>query len=375
MTVRVLFCRSNAVAPDPRVEKAARALQRHGYSVHILAWDRSTAWPRQETRDGLPIERIALAAAFGQGLRNLPALTRWQAALTRWLWRHRREFDVIHACDFDTVLPALLCKRWCGHRVVYDIFDFYAAHVRAPRPLKALLQRIEWWAVRQANATIIVDESRRHQLRGAQPQHLTVIYNTPEDRRQALPSPPPSPPGALRLAYIGALMAGRGLPMLLRILRRHPAWHLDLAGFGSLAAALQAEAQSLPNVTWHGRVLYEDALRLSAQADALLALYDPRVPNHRYASPNKVFEAMMLGKPVVTTQGTSIDQLVQQWQCGLAVPYGDEAALENALATLAAAPETRRRLGRHARRAYETAYAWPKMAQRLVALYERIMKS
>jgi len=84
---------------------------------------------------------------------------------------------------------------------------------------------------------------------------------------------------------------------------------------------------------------------------------------------------MMLGKPVVTTQGTSIDQLVQQWQCGLAVPYGDEAALENALTTLAAAPETRRRLGRYARRAYETAYAWPKMAQRLVALYERIMKS
>ncbi len=372
MSARVVLCRSNPVAPDPRVEKAARALHAAGYAVQIVAWDRTASLPTPEVRPEFVIHRLALPAGFGRGWRNLGPLLRWQWRLGRWLWTHRRSFDIIHACDFDTIWPALWCRWWCRKRVVYDIFDFYADHARLPAAwLRAVMRRLEWWAAARADGVILVDEVRRAQLGPTRLRHWTVVYNTPEDQKARLTFEP-SPAGRLRLAYVGLLQAGRGLETVLTVLRRHPEWHLDLAGFGADAAHWQALAQALPNVTWHGRVSYDTALALNARADVLLALYDPSVPNHRYASPNKLFEAMMLGKPVLVAAGTHIDEVVQRWQCGLVVPYGQPQALEQALALLASQPELRRRLGQHARRAYEEHFGWAQMAQRLRALYQAI---
>jgi len=105
----------------------------------------------------------------------------------------------------------------------------------------------------------------------------------------------------------------------------------------------------------------------------LFALYDPAIPNHRYASPNKVFEALMLGKPLIVAAGTHMDRLVSAAGCGLIVPYGDIPALENALLSLASAPALRLELGAKARRAYETGYSWAVMEQRLLELYKGLL--
>src|SRR5574341_443556 len=156
---------------------------------------------------------------------------------------------------------------------------------------------------------------------------------------------------------------------MLDVLRRHPDWTFDLAGFGGDQERILASAAGLANVNWHGRVPYERALQLSAAADALFATYDPAIPNHRYASPNKLFEAMMLGKPVIVCAHTNMDRIVADADCGLVLPYGDIPALEAALRRLASDAALRRRLGENARRAYEESYSWARMQTRLEALY------
>ena len=100
------------------------------------------------------------------------ALVRWQAGLTRWLMDHRREYDIIHACDFDTILPALWCRQW-GKVVIYDIFDFYADHLRAtPEWVKFLIRRLDLALIHQADAVILADDSRKEQIVGAAPRRL-----------------------------------------------------------------------------------------------------------------------------------------------------------------------------------------------------------
>jgi glycosyltransferase involved in cell wall biosynthesis len=300
---------------------------------------------------------------------NLPQLIRWQVGLWRWLARHRREYDLLHACDFDTVLPALLAKLLWKKRVVYDIFDFYAEHLRrTPGWIKALIRRLDLWSAARVDALILADDSRRQQVRGAHPPRLEVIYNSPED----VPVRAAAPGGEFRLAYIGLLQVERGLFEVLEVLRRHPDWRLDLAGFGGDQEALLEAARALPNVAWHGRIPYEQALQLSAAADALFATYDPSIPNHRYSSPNKIFEAMLLGKPVVVARGTNMDEIVVRHDCGLVVEYGCVDELEAALARLAEDAALRLRLGLNARRAYETVYGWERMRERLLALYAAV---
>jgi glycosyltransferase involved in cell wall biosynthesis len=370
----VVFCRSNPIAPDPRVEKAASALAEAGYGVTLLGWDRSGTYPTSACLRRMSLHRLPIRARYGTGLHNFPPLLRWQWGLLLWLLRHRRSYDIIHACDFDTILPALLSKWLLDKRVVYDIFDFYADHLRAtPGWIKRIIRWIDLRVINRVDALILSDESRREQIRGANPRQSDVILNTPPDLRDQFDQRgTAASKDELRLVYVGLLQRERGLFDLLHLLAQHPSWHLGLAGFGGDQEQILAQAESLPNLHWHGRVPYQRALALTAAADVVLALYDPALPNHRYASPNKVFEAMMLAKPVVVARDTNVDRIVEKHHCGLVVPYGEIEALEQVLTRLEDDPALRRDLGANGRRAYERYYAWSIMRARLLRLYAQM---
>ncbi len=366
----LIVCRSNPVAPDPRVERTAGTLGAAGLAVTVLAWDRGWNLPPQEDRPGYALLRVRIPAPFGRGLRNLPGVLRWQAALLAWLVKNRRRYDVIHACDLDTALPALLAARLARRRLVFDIFDSYADGFRVG-PLRWVARRLERLVAAHSDAVIIADDARRDQLGDVRVQRLVVVYNSPPDRLPHL-NLPESYHG-FRIAYVGLLDAARGLFTLLDVVAGRPDWTLELAGFGVDEERLISRARTLPNVRFHGRVDYHRALQLMAGADVLIATYDPAVPNHRYASPNKLFEAMMLGKPVVVARGTHADELVERHGCGVVVPYGDGKALAAALDRLAADPGLRRALGLAGRRAYERCYRWEQMGARLVSLYRELL--
>jgi len=370
---RVLICRSNPIAPDPRVEKEARSLNKAGYQVQALGWDRSGELPTSAEMGWAIIHRRAIRAAYARGLLNFFPLIFWQIDLLGWLLRHQSEFDVLHACDFDTVLPAIVCSKLFKKKLVYDIFDFYADHLRnTPASVKRIIRAVDLWAIGQADGLILVDDSRIEQIEGAKPERLIIIYNSPEDTPPQV-STSPTEIAPIQIAYIGLLQFERGLLELLEVMRRHPAWRLDLAGFGGDEAPILEAIQELSNVRWHGRVPYSQALALSAQANVLVALYDPRIPNHRYASPNKVFEAMMLGKPIIVARNTNMDRMIETTGAGLVVEYGSVNELELALQRLENDPGLRQSLGAAARRAYEEQYHWGVMEKRLVALYHAIL--
>jgi glycosyltransferase involved in cell wall biosynthesis len=258
-----------------------------------------------------------------------------------------------------------------GKRLVYDIFDFYAEHLRrTPRWIKRVIRKVDFYAIRKADAVILVDDSRKAQLEGSRPRRLNMVYNTPEDQYESLRTKSGTRPPGLKLIYVGLLQVERGLLEMLEVLKNKPDWQLTLAGFGGDAEAILWEAKGLPNVSWHGRIPYQETLELTAASDVLIATYDPGIANHRYASPNKLFEAMMLAKPVIVARGTRMDEIIDTWECGLTVRYGDPRELEDRLNTLAEDPAYREALGRNGRRAYEEEYSWDTMRDRLLALYE-----
>ncbi len=375
MTNSILILRSNPIAPDPRVEKIAKTLISDSYAVCVLGWDRTGLFSEEEKSLGFQIKRLPIKAGFGRGLGNLPQLLRWQIGLFSWLTRNHKSLKFIHACDFDTILPALLCKLLWQKKVVYDIFDFYADHLRkTPGLIKRMIRIVDCWAINHADAVIIVDDCRRGQISGTQPKYLEVIYNSPEEIHDFTGTPTfvEDCEVNLHLAYTGLLQVERGLFEILDVLTRHADWLLDLAGFGGDENAIIKRIENMPNIIWHGRIPYDQALQLSYASDALFATYDPRIPNHRYASPNKVFEAMMLGRPILVARSTNMDEIITNANCGIVVEYGNIPELETALKKLASDHELRARLGKNGRMAYENRYSWRIMQERLLNLYRQI---
>lgn len=372
--MRVLFLRSNPIDPDPRVEKEARALIRSGFSVKVIGWDRSGNLPVEETKQNVIIYRIPLKANYGQGLKNLPYLIQFQIALTRELMRRKSEYDVIHACDLDTVLPALWMKLIYKKRVVYDIFDFYADMLRrVPTWAKFIARMVELWAIGKADAVIIADDNRKNQIQGSHPKRLVIIYNTPEIVSES-PLPLPIPP--LRIAYVGLLQKERGIMEMLQVLEKHPEWNLDLAGFGGDEDEIKEVAEKLSNVRYHGRVSYDIALDIMSKAHVLFATYDPSIANHRYSSPNKVFEAMALGRPIIVSEGMGIDKLVNDKNLGFVVPYGKVDALENVMLTLSKwSNEDFTSFRKQTLELYQSLFSWQVMEDKLVKVYFQLHKN
>lgn len=374
MTTRILMLRSNPVHSDPRVDKIARALGQDGHRVSVLAWDFTGEHLPHEVRPDYSISRIDLPVKFGRGLGNLILELRWQWRLLRWLIANQAGYDLLHACDFDTILPALFCGRLFKKRVIYDIFDFYADMLRqTPEILKRAIKRIDLWAIDRADGVILADDRRREQIKDSAPKHCVVIYNSPEDEYRSLEISEGSPAGELKLAYIGLLQRERGLLDTIRVIARHPDWTFDLGGSGAEQDIILTLARNLENFRWHGRVPYEQALRINAGADVMIAIFDPAIPNHRYSSSNKLFEALMLGKPIVVARGTNMDRVVIEHQCGLVIEYGEADELDAALSRLADDPQLRQRCGANGRKAYQAAYDWSIMQERLQQFYKLVV--
>ncbi len=373
----VVFCRSNPIDPDPRVEKAAHALAKAGYKVMLLGWDREGISASREEQDGILVQRLRIPAGYGRGFGNLWNLICWQWGLFRWLFRNRKSYDIVHACDFDTLLPALWMKRLFGKKLVYDIFDFYADRLpQRPAFLVKLVRRMDLRAIRHADLVILASEGSAEQIRGARVRRRITITNSPEDVSEKIIGEVGSASAhSFHVVYVGIFQRERGLFELINVLKRHPEWRLGIGGFGEVEGEILERIRGANNIEFLGRISYEQTLQVSAQADVLAATYDPAIPNHRYNTPNKMIEAMMLSKPILVAAGTYVEQLVRQYNNGIAVPYGNEAALEEALAKLAADPQLRRVLRENGRKAYLQHFTWRAMEARLLDAYEGLVSA
>jgi glycosyltransferase involved in cell wall biosynthesis len=304
-------------------------------------------------------------------LRHIPALARMAAA---------QRPAVIHAHEPDSWIAARLAAARCGARVVLDVHEHYpsrldarlgAGPARALRPaaralLAALCRLIAW----RADAVVLAKDG----LDGAFGR-CVAVRNYAEASSVA---PRRHTAGPLRLLHLGALGAARGAFTMLDALARLPDATLVLLGrftdaseaaFDTRAAALGIAAR----IEKHGWLPRTAALDQAARCDIALVLFQPGVENHRLALPHKLFDAMVCGLPVVVPAfAEEVSRIVAESGCGLAIDTADAAAVARAATTLSD-PALRARMGASGHAAALTRFAWQGEAERLVALYRRLL--
>ncbi len=364
--MRITFTRSNPVWADPRVERAARCLQGAGYNCLALAWARETGKKAAPLRTCLNVRRFYFPGRFGGGLANALGLLVFNGWL---LYMHLKDRpQVIHAVDLDTVFAALAARLIIKNRVVYDIADWYADSRKVGR-LKPLVSWLERLACRAADLVVLAHERRIKQI-GFTPRRWIVFYNTPEDLH-CLEDHGHTEPGDY-FAYVGVLQPDRGIEHIIRAAVSAGA-KLTIAGFGPLAKLCAQKSQKEELITFRGRVSYEEALTVQKGALAILAFYDPSISNNRFAAPNKLYEAMMLGRPIITSGGTLVGEIVERKGIGLVVPYGDVLSIRDALRFIMLHPEERQRMGQRGRKLYEEQYSFTRQCMVMQEAYRGLI--
>lgn len=374
---KVVILRSNPVNPYPAVEKLAQTLKDAGYQVKVIGWDRSS---KQKEWCGsihlpsgdVPIVRFGIPAQFDGGLRkNLFPMIRFQLRLAKWLFLNRKTYDVIHAFDLDTGLMGCLAAKILGKGFVYQIQDFYAA-TRFPlgSKLYSLVKKLEFFVINRADAVTICTEHRAHQIEGSHPKLLKVIHNV-TNRKNLLSAHEPVIPGSnrIKIAYVGVLLPHRLLPELLNCVKNDPRFELHIAGYGPLKQVVEQHSANCDRIVFYGTIPHDQTLFLEEQCDIMTALYEADIPNHQFCAPNKLYEAMLLGKPILMCRNTGWDDLISENDIGSLVESNEQgirSGLEQLLEKRIQWPE----MGRRSQKIYHANYAWPKMEERILEIYQ-----
>jgi glycosyltransferase involved in cell wall biosynthesis len=171
-------------------------------------------------------------------------------------------------------------------------------------------------------------------------------------------------------------MAERGIEQLVRAMPQLAAAHLVLLGSGGLAPAIRALASQLgvgDRVHLLAPVPSGKVVAYAASASIGVSPIIPSCLNYRYSLPNKLFQYMAAGIPVVASDFEQVREVVDGSDAGLTVDTTNPGAIAAALRTLLADPATRTRMGNNGRAAIASEYNWDRSAKALLGVYRSVL--
>ena len=358
-----------------------------------LRGPRAAPPPNDSGRDGPPasagrrgslLERVRTAWSAGIRLAAIGLTVRSQRLASR---RVAPSADLVHAMAYMGIPIGLDLGRRDRAPVVYDARDIYmdAANIaRLPGAARRLFGWVERRWARRANRVVTVNLPYAEVMERRFGVPLPLIVMNCSYRREP-PAVEPRRfhdvlqlPAATRVVlYHGGFSRERGIEQLIDALPDFPDHTvLALLGYGVLETELRRRAAE-PDVAGRLYVLPAvpptDLLDWVASADVVAMPIQPSTLNHRLTTPNKLFEAMAAGVPVVASDLPGMAGIVRATGCGVLCDPTSPAAIAAAITSILDAPEPERAAFRErAIAAARGEYSWEAQVEILLAEYGRL---
>jgi glycosyltransferase involved in cell wall biosynthesis len=432
VTQRATIVLPSSGAFDSRAWRVASALAARGHTVTVLA-RREAGLPNEEAHpSGYRIIRVPVSAAAG-----LPGPLRWlwtrfrdgpsatdqrqrvgpsiEAGRRRGLGGRVRSVasavvrlaaialtvrsqrlasrpvappaDLVHAMAYMGIPLGLDLGKRDAAAVIYDARDIYvdAANVaRLPEPARRLFAAVERrWAKRASRvATVNEPYADVMEQRFGVPRPLIVMNcsyrrDLPPQPRRLFHERLGLEPETRVVLYQGGFSRDRGIEQLIEALPLLPERTvLVLLGYGSLQAELERQA-AVPALVDRLFVLPavapSELLEWVESADVVAMPIQPSTLNHRLTTPNKLFEAMAAGVPVVASDLPGMAGIVRETGCGVLCDPTSPAAIAAAIGAILDAPAPERAAFKErASAAAHGRYSWEAQVEILLAEYGRL---
>lgn len=301
----ICYINRTTVDYDIRLRKYVTACLETQTSYCVISWDRMHNCEKLYPNE-TQYHRIA---PYGAKLKNFTALVGWVFFVWKQLIKKRKEYKVIHACNLENAVIAYPA-RLLGKKLVLDVYDSLNTSMEAK-----MAKKIE--------GLILPNDHRLNQIgiKKEDAQNYLEVENVPAFQTTVRFEHEPDFKKKIRLSYVGVMQREiRGIENLLQLVKDDDRFELDIAGVGDGMEKDIEEAEAIcSRIHYHHKVAYEKALQLMADADFIIAMYYMKAKVHEYASPNKYYESLYLGKPIVTTKGTLVGSNVEANNTGYAI--------------------------------------------------------
>jgi glycosyltransferase involved in cell wall biosynthesis len=356
---------------DVRIfHKECKSLARAGYDVTLIA-----AHDRDEIVDGIRVNAIP---------RPSSRLSRMLFATSHILRQAIREdADLYHFHDPE-LIPVALLLRFRKKKVVYDVHENVPADISTKhyiprpfrRPLAGLAGLIEMNAARFFSAIVPATDAIARRF-GFRAGHTVIVNNYPALDEELRDETHSSHRSSSTLIYAGLLSEDRCIREVVQAMSLLPPGlevTLNLAGTFSPAEYLHRvkTGPGWDRVNFLGGVSRLDVSRLLSSARAGLCLYRPD-PNCLEAAPNKLFECMHAGLPVIASDLPGLRAIVGAVRCGLLVNPLDSNAVAGAIQYLLTHPREAEQMGQRGREAIQRTFNWAGEESKLLKLYAELL--
>jgi glycosyltransferase involved in cell wall biosynthesis len=382
--------------PNVRVQNEARTLMTAGHKVYFLIEGRPGE-AREESMNGLNVVRgVRMSAPREIWHRYTFNFTYrdplWTKAIDRFVREH--SIDVLHVNDLPLLKEGILAGKRLGLPVVADLHENYPAGLQVwytNRLKKATIYEHGRWAryeraaLRAVDAIVVVIEEARDRLveLGISAEKISVVPNTVPVQSGEIPIDS----GIVEryrdrfvVSYIGGFAPHRGLDTVIRALplaREHvPNLKLVLVGGGNEGyrkrlenLARELRCDDLVELTgWKP----QESIWSYIEASAVCLVPHARNPHTDTTIPNKIFQYMLRGRPVIVSDCPPLARIARDTGGGLIFRWDDPADLAGRIVELYRGEDARRRMAEAGRASVLDRYTWEKTSEPLVELYRRL---
>jgi len=346
--------------------KMCSSLAAHGYAVSLVVADGKG----NEVKNGVSI--VDAGAKTGGRLSRMTKTVKRVFEMAKEL-----DADIYHLHDPE-LIPAGIKLKKLGKKVIFDAHEDLPKQLLGKpyfnKPTKMILSKtFEWyerWACPKFDAMIAATPFIRDKFLKINPNTVDInnfplldeLANTSDWAQKEN-----------EVVYVGGIAKIRGIEEVVSALEYTQGVRLNLAGsFSEKAVEEQVKNhQAWSNVNELGFLNRQQVNEVLAKSRAGLVTFLP-APNHIDAQPNKMFEYMSAGLPIITSNFPLWREIVEGNQCGICVDPLDPQAIGEAIQYLIDHQLEAEKMGKSGRQAVETKYNWSIEEQKLLKLYKEL---
>jgi glycosyltransferase involved in cell wall biosynthesis len=375
----------NQFTHDSRVLREVNTLADNGWEVNVFALHEADL-PLKEVRSACRLRRFRLWTRPWPKLSVIQAIKYLECILRMTVVGLRLRATVVHANDLNTLPIGFLISYLTGAKLIYDAHELWSdpnkLHKLPPWMSKVGCQT-ETWLAQRADAILTVSGSiARHMSENMRIPPPAVIRNIPGLAANQQTGKPVSslrgraclPPEMPVILHLGLLTPGRGLETLLLAMQRVKSAVVVFLGDGPSLPLLKIRAQALgllDRAVFLPPVPPEQVSHFAREATLGVALIEAGCLSYQYCLPNKLFEYIQAGLPVVVSNLPEMAALVKLYDIGATFTAGDPDELAIVLNKILCSPES---LAHYRRKVTEAAdeLNWEKEHLKLLAVYSRL---